>query len=96
MLQYVAGHPRDPDTADESYAFVKYSIAKTGFRRQERVTRAFDEHGRMVPPSTIPRLFEPLREVTRYLLPSLRVETVDLRNENDQVVRYFAFIGVLV
>jgi hypothetical protein len=58
MLQYVAGHPRDPDTADESYAFVKYSKAKTGFRRQESVTRAFDEHGRMVPPSTIPHLFE--------------------------------------
>ena len=29
-LQYLSGHARTPDTADESHAFVKYSISRSG------------------------------------------------------------------
>jgi len=83
MLAYISGQQRDPDTADESYAVVKQTIAKTGFSRQRRVTRAYDDNGGMIPPNTIPDIFEPLRELTRFLLPHLQFETVDLDNEQN-------------
>jgi len=82
-LQYLSGQARAPDTADESYSFVKHSIAKIGFRRQERVARAFDEHGGMVPADVIPDIFEPLRKLTRCLLPHLQFEQVDLSDEQN-------------
>lgn len=82
-LSYLSGQMRSPDTADESYGFVKHSIAKLGFRRQERVTRAFDEHEGMIPPGTIPDIFEPLRKLTRYLLPHLQFEQIDFRDDQN-------------
>jgi hypothetical protein len=87
-LQYLGGQPRIPDTADESYSFVKYSIAKLGFRRQARVAQEFDQRGGMIPANTIPDVFEPLRELTRYLLPHLRFELVDTHNEQDYRVLF--------
>lgn len=83
MLQYASGQLRAPDTSDESYAVVKYSISKIGFRRQERVTRAFDENGGMIPANTVPDISAPLRELTRYMLPHLQFERVDLSDERN-------------
>jgi hypothetical protein len=84
-LQYLGGHGRDPDTSDESYGTVKYSISRIGFRRQNIVTREFDAHGGMIPPNIVPEVFGPLRELTRYLLPHLRFDKVDL--SDDQNIR---------
>jgi Fe-S cluster assembly ATPase SufC len=83
FLQTMAGHARDPDTADESYGTVKYSISRIGFRRQNRVAQEFDAHGGMIPPNVVPEVFEPLRELTRYLLPHLQFDRVDLSNDQD-------------
>jgi ABC-type lipoprotein export system ATPase subunit len=85
FLQSMAGQMRDPDTADESYGTVKYAISKIGFRRQNRVAQEFDSHGGMIPPDTVPEIFTPLRELTRYLLPHLQFEKVDL--SDDQNIR---------
>lgn len=83
FMQNMAGHMRDPDTADESYGTVKYSISRLGFRRQNRVTQEFDAHGGMVPPDVVPEIYEPLREMTRYLLPHLQFHTVDLSDDQN-------------
>jgi hypothetical protein len=82
VFQYIRG-ARAPDTSDETYSFVKHSIAKLGFYRQERVERVFDEHGGMIPTGVIPDIFEPLRELTRYLLPHLQFERVDFGDEHN-------------
>lgn len=73
-LQNTAGQLRDPDTADESYGTVKYAISRMGFRRQNRVAQEFDSRGGMIPLGVVPEIFEPLRELTRYLLPHLQFE----------------------
>ncbi len=83
FLQTTAGQARDPDTADESYGTVKYSISRIGFRRQNRVAQEFDARGGMIPPNVVPEIFEPLREITRYLLPHLQFDQVDLSNDQD-------------
>jgi hypothetical protein len=83
FLQNMTGQMRDPDTADESYGTVKYPISKLGFRRQTRVAQEFDARGGTIPPDVVPDVFEPLRELTRYLLPHLRFNQVDLSNDQD-------------
>ena len=82
-LQYLGVQPRVPDTADKSYTFVKYSIARLGTRRQARIGREFDKQGGTIAPGTIPNGFEPLRKHTRYLLPHLRFEQLNFSNEQD-------------
>ncbi len=82
-LQNMTGQMRDPDTADESFGTVKYAISRMGFRRQNRVAQEFDSRGGTIPPNTVPDIFGPLRELTRYLLPHLIFDRVDLTNEQD-------------
>ncbi len=87
-LQFMSGQPRVPDTTDESFGFVKYAMAKMGNRRQTLVTRTFDEHGGMIPLNTVPEIYEPFRQLTRYLLPHLRFEEIDLENDQDLKVLF--------
>lgn len=83
VLQYLAGQARQPDTSDESFGFVKYAMAKMGFRRQNVITQAYDDNQGMVPYDAVPELYQPFREITRFLLPHLRFERIDLSNEQD-------------
>ena len=92
-LQYLGVQPRVPDTADKSYTFVKYSLARLGTRRQARIGREFDKQGGTIAPGTIPNGFEPLGKLARYLLPHLRFEQLNFSNEQDYKI-FFSSLSV--
>ncbi len=82
-LQYLAASSRHPDSADETQSLVKYSIVKLGFRRLRLLQETFDKQGGEISRGSLPDIFEPLRELTRYLLPHLEFYQIDLTNDQD-------------
>lgn len=84
-LEYVAGRPRQPETADEAQGLVKYSIVRLAMQRQRLIEETYDREGGQVPRGAVPEIFEPLRELTRFLLPHLEFAKVDF--ENTQNIR---------
>lgn len=82
-LQFLGQQPRHPDSADETQALVKYSIAKLGFRRLRLLQETYDQQGGKIEQGTLPDIFEPLRNLTLFLLPHLRFERIDLTNDQD-------------
>jgi ABC-type multidrug transport system ATPase subunit len=82
-LQYLGHQPRHPDTADETQSLVKYSMAKLGFRRLRLLQETYEQQGGQTTQGSLPDIFEPLRGLTRYLLPHLEFERIDLTNDQD-------------
>ena len=74
---------RKPDTTDEAQSLIKLSLVKIEQRRQTQLATSFDEQGRQIGPGTIPDIYEPLRQLTRYLLPHLRFSKIDTTNPQD-------------
>jgi hypothetical protein len=82
-LQYAQNQPRLPDSTDEAQSFVKFAIAKMEFRRLRLMQETYDREGQTIPQGALPDVFEPFRRLTRFLLPHLEFERVDIADERN-------------
>jgi hypothetical protein len=87
-LQYIPGQARLPDSVDEAFSMVKYSIARIEQRRLAEMQRVYDEQGGQIPPGVLPDIYRPLRTLTTYLLPHLEFRSVDLQDPNNVKVLF--------
>jgi len=71
------GGPRDPYSADEVPATMKYSLAQIERRRERAITDLVDSNRGRFPTGECPDPYQPLRDMTRLLLPHLRFDRVD-------------------
>lgn len=82
-LQYLSQLPRLAESADEAQALVKYTIVKLEYRRLALLKDAYEQQGQQIRPDSLPDIYEPLRRLTRFLLPHLTFQTVDVSNDRD-------------
>lgn len=77
---------RTPDNVDEAGGTIKHTLGKIENRRQtllaELIDRRKAEHVNL-DVSALPNVYEPLSELTQYLLPHLRFNRVDFKNEDN-------------
>ncbi len=76
-----SGQPRGLEGIDDSYSLVKYEIQRLETQRREALAQLHDRDGQVLP-GAIPDVYEPLRALTRYLLPHLTFVRVDQTNPN--------------
>jgi len=82
-LQYVSQGLRLAESADEAQALVKYVIVKLEYRRLALLKDAYEQQGQQIRPDSFADIYEPLRRLTRFLLPHLTFQTVDVTNDRD-------------
>lgn len=82
-LQNVAGQPRLPDSVDEAFSMVKYSIAQIEQKHLALLQRIYKDHGGQIPIGAMPDIYEPLRTLTTYLLPHLQFHSVEIGDPNN-------------
>jgi len=82
-LQYLSQLPRLAESADEAQALVKFTIVKLEYRRLALLKEAYEEQGQQIRADSLPDIYEPLRRLTRFLLPHLTFQTVDVSNDRD-------------
>jgi hypothetical protein len=87
-LQYIGGMARDAYSADEVQSLLKFSLAKIEVRRLQLLQQEFERQGGRIRAGTMPDIYAPLRELTRFLLPHIRFERVDLANDRDARVLF--------
>lgn len=73
---------RGPNSADESQSALKYSLSQVEARKQAAVNSVLESTGRVTKES-IGDVYEPLRDLTRFLLPHLLFSRIDLGQHND-------------
>jgi len=76
-LESMGGGPREADSFDEVQNLAKLSIMKLGQRWLELLGSVYVSNNGSIPQDVIPDVFEPLRSVTRHLLPHLNFSRVD-------------------
>lgn len=77
---------RTPDNVDEVGSTIKHTLGKIENKRQAVLADFLDSRRRtrtQLDPSTLPDVYEPLRELTKHLLPHLEFATVNFANEDD-------------
>lgn len=77
---------RTPDNVDEAGSTIKHTLGKIENKRQAVLAGFLDSRRRtktQLDPSTLPDVYEPLRELTKHLLPHLEFANVDFANEDD-------------
>lgn len=77
---------RTPDNIDEAGSTIKHTLGKIENKRQSSLTKFLDnsrESSAMIKASEISDIYEPLKELTKYLLPHLKFERVDFNNEDN-------------
>jgi len=77
---------RTPDNVDEAGSTIKHTLGKIENRRQAVLAELVDgarERGDKIDLQTIPDVYEPVRLLTRYLLPHLVFSRIDFKNEDD-------------
>lgn len=72
-------HARDPWEFDEAGNFFKYNLSKIEFQRSSSIAQIFDER-RSVDENSVPDVWQPLRELTKRLLPHLEFSRVETSN----------------
>lgn len=77
------GRDRDPSSADEVPAAMKYSLGQIERRRERAITRLVDLGDRKPLTGRVPDPYEPLRALTLRLLPHLQFDRVDSENVNN-------------
>jgi hypothetical protein len=82
-LQLAQGQPRQPDSVDEAQSFVKYAIAKMEYRRLRLIQETYEREGHQISPGALPDVLKPLRDLTRFLLPHLEFERIDIADERN-------------
>lgn len=68
---------RTPDSADEALSAVKYTLSQFETRKQVAVNRVLETKGK-VTTEDIGDIYEPIKDLTTYLLPHLRFSRIDL------------------
>ncbi len=78
---------RSPDNVDEAGSTIKYTLGKIENKRQSLVTGTIDKlkrNGNRTEINSIPTdIYEPLKTLTKYLLPHLSFSKIDFANEED-------------
>ena len=82
-LQFLGGMARDPFSSDEAQSLVKFELAKTEIQRLKLLQAEFERQGSQIAAGTLPDIYTPLRELTRFLLPHLTFDRVDIGNDRD-------------
>lgn len=77
---------RTPDNVDEAGSTIKYTLGKIENRRQTihsgLIDRMRRENG-TIDAASLPDIYGPLKELTKYLLPHLEFSKVDFQNEDN-------------
>ena len=76
------GGPRLPDSLDEVQGVVKYTLGRLEAQREQAIASVFDSKG-SVDKTSVPDVYEPLKELVQALLPHLRFVRVDLSAEEN-------------
>lgn len=77
---------RTPDNVDEAGSTIKHTLGKIENRRQASLAGAVDAKKRAKQPldlDSLPDIYEPIKTLTRYLLPHLEFSRIDFTNEDD-------------
>lgn len=77
---------RTPDNVDEAGSTIKHTLGKIENRRQSTLAGLVDARktaGVVLDVRALPDIYEPLRTLTKYLLPHLEFSKVDFNNEDD-------------
>jgi len=75
-----SGRERDPSSADEVPAAMKYSLAQLERRRQGAIAKLVDLNKGRFPTGECPDPYQPLRAMTSQLLPHLQFDRIDFAN----------------
>ncbi|WKZ28620.1 MAG: AAA family ATPase [Patescibacteria group bacterium] len=77
---------RTPGNVDEAGSTIKHTLGKIENRRQAIIAGVVDakqRHGETIDPATLPRIYEPLENLTKYLLPHLVFDRIDFADEEN-------------
>lgn len=77
---------RTPDNVDEAGSTIKHTLGKIENKRQAILAELVDrskKNNQSVDTASIPDIYLPLKELTKYLLPHLIFDRVDFKNEDD-------------
>jgi energy-coupling factor transporter ATP-binding protein EcfA2 len=77
---------RTPDNVDEAGSTLKYTLGRIENQRQTAQSASLDRarrDGTTVDPAQAPDVYQPLRDLTKYLLPHLQFKTIDFLNEDN-------------
>ena len=77
---------RTPDNVDEAGGTIKHTLGKIENRRQAVLAQLVDRHrasGAPLDPVALPDVYEPLKTLTKYLLPHLVFSRIDFQNEDN-------------
>jgi energy-coupling factor transporter ATP-binding protein EcfA2 len=77
---------RTPDNVDEAGSTIKHTLGKIENRRQTIHTALIDRmriEKTVLTPDLLPDVYNPLRDLTRFLLPHLEFSRVDFDNEDN-------------
>lgn len=77
---------RTPDNVDEAGSTIKHTLGKIENKRQAMLAELVDrnkKNNQSVNTASIPDIYLPLKELTKYLLPHLIFDRVDFKNEDD-------------
>jgi ABC-type multidrug transport system ATPase subunit len=78
---------RTPDNIDEAGSTIKHTLGKIENKRQsiltEYIDRSKEANTTSINISDIPDIYEPIKELTKYLLPHLVFQRVDFHNEDN-------------
>lgn len=77
---------RTPENVDEAGSTIKHTLGKIENKRQAMLASALDRlkaESRQFDTSALPDIYEPLKQLTEYLLPHLSFSKVDFTNEDD-------------
>ena len=76
-------HERDAWNYDEAQSYLKFSLCQIELDRQAAIAQRYDADGQ-VSRTEMPDVWQPLREMTRNLLPHLAFQSIDVSNR-DQI-----------
>lgn len=77
---------RTPDNVDEAGSTIKHTLGKIENKRTTVLTELVDrskKNGENLNTHGIPDIYQPLKELTKYLLPHLTFDRIDFKNEDD-------------
>lgn len=77
---------RTPENVDEAGSTIKHTLGKIENRRQTKLSSVIDrlkKDHKSLDINSLPDIYEPIKELTKYLLPHLRFYKIDFTNEDD-------------
>jgi energy-coupling factor transporter ATP-binding protein EcfA2 len=77
---------RTPENVDEAGSTIKHTLGKIENRRQAILARVVDKktaEKAQLDAGSLPDIYEPLKKLTRYLLPHLTFSRIDFENEDN-------------